>query len=499
VRLYSLNHETGVTVEKFPQNWVCQTCDRLYQGVQPNGCLCGSTRFGQLPFVGFHDECGAMRAPYVKACPQHKQIKFVRSGTARAEEIRFVCPVCGKVLQKGFGYRNCDCGKGRLTFNVHRAASVYTPRTFVMINPPSTEKVERIRDAGGPPRALEWVLSGLKVATFEELEVTEDSLRASLIKQGIPADVIDKMLVTVKEEGVFDATDSTIDLQGEQLMEAESGAVNIALALADSRLRIKDLEEGIDSDSELLTKYRDDYPRALARVGLEDIEFLDSFPVVTGCFGYTRGGHEPGTSRLVPFRNSKGEYTVYGEVVKTEALFVRMNPELVAQWLVASGYQIGSWDSPRSARSAILRSAVIPRPTEKCTDENPGAQLLSLVHSYSHWFIRQLAIHSGVERNALSEFLVPQHCGFFVYAASRGDFVLGGLQAVFESALDTLLRDLSSLDPRCPLDPGCQRAGGACMACLHLGEPSCRYYNRYLSRKTLGRYNGYLGIAALQD
>ena len=29
VRLYSLNHETGVTVEKFPQNWVCQTCDRL--------------------------------------------------------------------------------------------------------------------------------------------------------------------------------------------------------------------------------------------------------------------------------------------------------------------------------------------------------------------------------------------------------------------------------------------------------------------------------------
>src|SRR5262245_64622626 len=53
--------------------------------------------------------------------------------------------------------------------------------------------------------------------------------------------------------------------------------------------------------------------------------------------------------------------------------------------------------------------------------------------------------------------------------------------------LNTLLRDLVASDSRCPLDPGCARAGGACMACLHLGEPSCRYYNQYLNRTVLDR------------
>jgi nitrite reductase/ring-hydroxylating ferredoxin subunit len=45
----------------------------------------------------------------------------------------------------------------------------------------------------------------------------------------------------------------------------------------------------------------------------------------------------------------------------------------------------------------------------------------------------------GIERDALSEYLVPGHLGFFVYAGARGDFVLGGMQAVFESNLDDLL------------------------------------------------------------
>jgi hypothetical protein len=89
------------------------------------------------------------------------------------------------------------------------------------------------------------------------------------------------------------------------------------------------------------------------------------------------------------------------------------------------------------------------------------------------------------------EFLVPQHCGFFIYAATRGDFVLGGLQAVFETELDSFLSELASLDLRCPLDPGCMRIDGACMACLHLGEPSCRYYNGYLNRQTLVGPGGY--------
>jgi len=128
---------------------------------------------------------------------------------------------------------------------------------------------------------------------------------------------------------------------------------------------------------------------------------------------------------------------VYGDVAKTEALLVRLRPEAVVQWLVQSGSALEPGTDDRSARLSILRSALVPHPGEKRDLANTGAKLLTLVHSYAHWFIRQLAVQSGIDRNGLSEFLVPEHCSFFVYAASRGDFVLGGLQSVFETDLDT--------------------------------------------------------------
>lgn len=495
VRLLSLNRESGVRVERFPQSWICKSCNRLYQSSEPSVCKCGQKRFGQLPFVGYHDECGTVRTPYIKPCPQHGQLKCVLPGTARAEEIRFSCPVCNRELQKGFGFRVCDCGKGRMTFNVHRAASVYTPRSLVMINPPSNEKVQRIRDAGGPSQALSWVVSGLAAATFDELELTEDSFRASLIRQGLTSPLLEQMVEMGRQGGAFSLTASPIDLQGEKLREAEKGAVNIALALVDSRVRISDLAQSTNPTSELGKKYRAEYPRSLSEVGLESVEFVDSFPILSGCYGYTRGDQKPGVSRLVPFKDIRGEYVVYGDITKTEALLVRLKPESVARWIEKSGIDLDPWVDDKSARLSILKSSIIPRPAETVPSDDPGARLLTLVHSYSHWFIRRLAVHSGVEQNALSEFLVPQHCAFFVYAASRGDFVLGGLQAVFESDLDTFLKDLAQSDLRCPLDPGCQRAGGACMACLHLGEPSCRYYNRYLGRESLVRGTGYLSLS----
>lgn len=502
VRLCSLNRETGVRVEKFPQNWVCKSCNRLYQSKEPETCQCGSGRFGQLPFVAFHDECGAIQTPFIKPCAQHKQVRIIWPGTARAEEIVFDCPVCVKTLQKGFGFRSCECGKGRLTFNVHRAASVYTPHSLVIINPPSIEKAQRVREAGGPSRALSWVLADLKAASFSELELTQESLKATLLKEGIPAALIDGLVQKALEGGAFSKEDSPINLSGLYREQAESGATSIALALADSRLRVEDLVARSPLGTELRRKYSEDYPAAFSRIGLGAIEFLDSFPVVTGCYGYTRGDSTPGAARLVPFkdrRNRTGEYVVYGEMLETEALFVRLRPTLVAKWLTQSGVALRPWTDDRSARLSLLQTGLIPRPGEQRDRADPGAKILTLIHSYAHWFTRQVAVHSGIDRNALSEYLVPQHCAFFIYAANRGDFVLGGLQALFESDLDGFLNELASSDLRCPLDPGCLRAGGACIACLHLGEPSCRYYNSYLSRPSLMRNDGYLLLAATAE
>ena len=61
-----------------------------------------------------------------------------------------------------------------------------------------------------------------------------------------------------------------------------------------------------------------------------------------------------------------------------------------------------------------------------------------------------------------------------------------------DRGLDKALREVVHGEPRCALDPGCTRNGSACAVCLHVGEPSCRYYNQFLARTTLFGPSGYL-------
>lgn len=491
-----LDTRNGVELEPFPKVWLCRNCQRLHFNLIQD-CACGHTgKPGQLQFVGTCAECGALRAPSIKGCPTHHQVKVKFPGTASASEIQFSCPVCNVVLRKGFGFPKCECGKGVLQFNVHRAAMVYTPRSVVIVNPPSQERLQQLVSAGGAPRALAWILDGMRQRNVSEIPATAGSLRQQLKAQNLPDAAIEAMIRAAEASGAFNMASAEQFLPDNRLEEAHSQAVTVALACAESRVRIEDLAASSDPASAVGLLYRDKYPVSLETAGLESIELCDKFPVLTGMFGFTRGSTQPGASRLVAFREKSGTYTVYADLAETEALYVRLSPKHVANWLRGNGVAIDSWTDDKSARIAILRACAMPELGGAGGNE-AGEKLLALVHSYAHRFIRLSAVHAGIDRNALSELLVPLHLGFFVYAAARGDFVLGGLQAVFEGELDRLLHDFVNGEHRCALDPGCRASGGACMACLHLGEPSCRYYNQYLDRNTLRGASGFMTLSGL--
>lgn len=492
VQLLTLNKRNGVAVEPFPEVWLCKRCGRLADSLRAT-CPCGSEAVaGQLHFVGYCEKCGALREPWVPKCKEHKQVRVVFPGTSSAREIRFECPVCNKLIRKGFGFPRCQCGQGSLTFNVHRSASVYTPRTVVVVNAPSPERIRELTVAGGPARALEWVLGGMETRSFREVGITTESLVQNLLSQGISETVARAMAEEADRAGELSAPSG--DEQGissDVRDEAEAQAVTIALAVEESRMTVRDLQDRTESTSEIGLRYRSTYPVAIERAGLHSVDLIDSFPVLTGNFAFTRGGSGPGESRLVPFRDRRGDYVVYSELGVTEAVFFRLSPSRVAHWLAMHDVSLSTQEEVDATRRAIINLGRIPGPGE-LADESPGSLLLTLVHSLSHRMIRMLAVHAGIDREALSELLVPAHLGFFIYAAARGDFVLGGLQAVFEAGLDNFLSDVVEADLRCPLDPGCMRHGGACMACLHVGEPSCRYFNSFLHRAVLDTPSGYL-------
>lgn len=494
VKVYSVDKSNGVKVEPFPKLWMCKSCRRLHRSADAR-CQCGSPgRFGQLPFVGFHDKCGNLKAPWIKRCPDHQQVRVNWPGTASSTEILFDCPVCRKRLQKGFGPSRCDCGDGFLSYNVHRSSAVYTPKSVVIVNPPSQAKITKITRAGGPPRALDWVLEGMESIGIDEAASLE-SLRQQLLDSGLPEVVVEQMLATAEQSGEVKTDGPGSRLSGAVREEAENQAVTIALAFSESRGRVQDLIDATPSASELGALYRGQYRLSMKQAGIFSVDLVERFPVMTGNFGYLRGDGSPEKSRLMPFRRGAArEYAVYGEIAQTEALFVRLDPAKVLEWLIRRGHSLAYSDDPVQARLNILEAARLPALDDPADAEDVGTDLLTLTHTFTHRFIRIAAVYAGIDRDALSELLVPLHLGFFVYAAARGDFVLGGLQAVFETELDKLLYAFVHEDHRCALDPGCINSGGACMACVHLGEPSCRYFNRFLDRSVLSGENGFLFV-----
>ncbi|MER2218880.1 hypothetical protein [Methylobacterium brachiatum] len=485
----SLDKARGVHLRRFPEIWYCRRCRRMHDALDAR-CNCGSSeRKGQLQFVMYCEDTGELREPSIRRCQTHNASRITFPGTASGGEIRFDCPECGQHLRNGLGFSRSSSG-AVMKANVHRAASVYTPRSVVVVNPPSPSISREIEQAGGGRRALDWVLDGMSTRSMTDVAVTGDTLRERLLASGLAADLVEQMVAMAASQGGLAAGGPASLVLADDVREsAEEQALSVAVAMAEGRTTIADLASRTDALTERGHRYHDRYPVALSLSGLERVDLVERFPVLTGHFGYTRGNPEPGAARLNTFRERRGAYVVYGAVAVTEALYFALDPAAVARWLAAKGYALEAFSDARSARISLLRAMA-----------GGGAlvdDVTTLVHSYAHRLIRMVAVHAGIELSSLSELLLPTHLSFFVYAAARGDFVLGGLQALFENDLDRLLRQFVDGEHRCALDPGCARGGGACMACLHLGEPSCRLFNGKLDRRTLTGPEGYLTILPL--
>lgn len=492
-----LNNARGVHVERFPDIAVCRVCRRIPVG-RPATCRCGASTWRQLHFVGFHN-CGWLGAPWIPRCQAHDDVAINDPGSTQIRDLVLFCPVCQVELLRSLGAgRPCPGCRGTnpgVSYNVHRAASVYTPHTFTMVNPARPDQLRELTQAGGAARCLDWVLAGMAEERPTSAPQSREVFIQGLVAQGLPQAAAEAAAEAAAASGAVFSGQGDAGaalLAGARLDDARDDALDIAMAVYNGRLRARTLAE-VEPASPLFEVFRDDYPRAMDDLLIEDVELIDRFPVLRGVFGYTRGGGPADANRLVMYRGARGARRIYGDSAETEAMLVRLNPNAVLAWLVARGLPVDASLSGESARLEILRLAEIPARGEQIAQQTVGSSLLTLVHSMSHRFIRQLSVYAGVDREAISEYLVPRHLGFFLYAVPRGDFVLGGLQAVFESNLQGFLRQVLRADSRCPLDPGCSRGAGSCLACLHLGEPSCTHFNRFLDRGFLFGPHGFWG------
>lgn len=500
INIVGVNRSEGVQLELWPTNWVCRQCRRVSNA--RGACICGADSWGQLQFVEFHD-CGYSGQPWIPRCKVHNQVTVNAPGSSSLRDLRFACPICGSEVQRGMPtWRKCPgCDQAGLSFNVHRAASVFSPLTFTMVNPARPEHVRELMANGGMEKSLEWVFSGMPGDRPQNLPPTRESMITTFTSQGLTIEIASETVDGMVRRGVEFAEESGLTNSGisaDAQDSARAAALEIALATYEGRRSVTGMP-GELVGAELSQLYAGQYQSTLRLAGLEEIDFVDRFPILRAVFGFTRGGGQAGSQRLSTFRGMRDSLRVFADAGETEAYFLRLDPLRVARWLQEKGLMQVVPRTKREARMEILRICVFPARTEDLDGETAGSAVLTLLHSFSHRFIRQLGILAGVDRESLAEHVLPHHLGVFVYATPRGEFVLGGLQSVFETELDRVLEQLVGAESRCPLDPACNRGGGACLACLHLGEPSCGYYNRFLDRNSMFGATGYFTMTGKID
>lgn len=186
--------------------------------------------------------------------------------------------------------------------------------------------------------------------------------------------------------------------------------------------------------------------------------------------------------------------------LRGEGLFLCFDEQRVSDWEDRPEVRARA-DEFREAHTVWRKNRGIANPA----DHFPDMRYV-LLHSFSHAFMRQLALEAGYAAASLKERIYARPkaleggpmAGILIYtAAADSEGTLGGLLGIGENeeGLYYLVREslrsmaLCAGDPLCAeheVDTGGRTVhGAACHACLFAPETSCERGNRYLDRTAL--------------
>jgi hypothetical protein len=230
---------------------------------------------------------------------------------------------------------------------------------------------------------------------------------------------------------------------------------------------------------------------AARRLGLAAVTAIADFPITTATFGYSRVDYQPDACRLNPFPadpDQGGKFPIFVDVIQADAILIRLDHNLVIEWMRANGLPVSlptGDDATISARSYFVRLLdEAPLRTTLSVDRLESRYAFGLLHTLSHLTVRRASLLCGLDGTSISEYLLPKTLSWALYCNHRFGATIGALTALFEQSLSEWLTETRNTR-RCVYDPVCATVGGSCHACSHLAETSCRFFNLNLSRAFL--------------
>jgi hypothetical protein len=498
---YRLVEPMELRGSRFPNTFRCGNCGWFTNADLPlsaPNCRRCKRSTEQFAWVIVHT-CGMLRPLTPPQCINNCKGGMALRNTHRFSTFdwRWVCLVCSTRSDAPVGPYVCrDCNrKGPRVVRANQAIA-YRPMSLTLLNPLSRSDYAHLTAehafAAGVASCLGVLPSGLEglkaASTDETADETKIREAAKLLGYGDDSPELGKMLADLAGKSSprtswrdvvegLGLADGALEPLGEECLQ-------LSLARDAGALSIRELTTM--SVGTALAARHATYPALLIRYGLAEVTLLRKLPLAFLVPGFTRlGSTADGQTRFNYFPDTrKSRYEIYGQKVSTEGLLFRFDPDRVVRWLVTSGVvdDPGLLDAQRWLMRVSVPVADLFNPTgHRITDA-----VLGLVHSASHRAMKALGVASGLHTDSLAEYIFPANAAFLIYANSRSEFVLGGLEHVFRYALDEVLTDLDA-ERRCVFDPLCRHApgGAACAACLHVSEVACSRFNTVLDRNLL--------------
>ena len=495
-----------------------------------------------LPFIDIHN-CGAESNVRIPSCNDHgdQYIKMERHA-----QRRWACGMPGCDWSEGawanFCGKNCyfallqvplDQKKKRRSQVLVGSNSVYRTQSIDILNPPQGELGRLFRSYNEfVPSLFVSEYFGLKRIDFDNLEplfqILNELQNASVaevpsgpsldaIIAGLPISDVERQALiaamsattgqtqTAQKVDEFKAALKRVEEVVPELAEANipwnvlKEVYDLCLALnLPNATNLEELVRRLSGRGGAAAVSALEISSArsmLPSFGLEDIALITNFPIVSCAYGFTRGSgfaNEDHVLRAFPKRPSvmggSSEKTPFYVLSNgTEALVVRISPSSMIRYLEANGLIDPSqhFDDDAARRAWILRQ-FMGEDVRANPASNPAAYaMFTVMHSYAHRVIDQVALESCFSTTSLSEMIMPAVLGFVVYVNQRSEFNIGGLSSFVEQRLGRALAAVVQPTP-CMFDPICtMKDGGACNGCLYLPEVTCREFNAGLTRTVL--------------
>ena len=246
----------------------------------------------------------------------------------------------------------------------------------------------------------------------------------------------------------------------------------------------------------------------LKELGLADMGLIREFELCRFSFGYSRMEAGPvlrekrymdmpvRLNLFPPIRpNNVTKYPIYVVQQANEALYVRLDEELVLRWLGSQRCRDMFTLEPRQRLGAGLLTCA--HPMNAFLDRLPQSDtpftylyLYTLLHSYAHLVIKHISEYSGLDLGSLGEYIFPADLAFVVYRNGT-TMDLGNLSAMWRNVGTGILTAmLQAKATQCGTGSLCTQRGGACPDCLMIPETSCVAGNKLLSRSVLRAIGG---------